>query len=81
MAAINGTMAVEIDCRAIELKHGDRLLVECPHMLTAAQLEYTRKALMDWAGVPAESILILQNGGKLRVLSKENTDNACTGNP
>jgi hypothetical protein len=60
---------------------GDKIFIETPKTLAQVQIAEIRKVVKQWAGLPDdESVLILQNGMTLRILTKEAAD-VSTGNP
>ena len=74
-------MTVDVDCRAMDLKPGDRIWIETPKTLAPSQIGVIKQVVKEWSGIQNdEAILILHDGMKLRILSQEKADDVSTGN-
>ena len=81
MDPANVTLELMTAARKIHLVPGDKIFIETPKTLGQVQIAEIRKVVKQWAGLPDdESVLILQNGMTLRILTKEAAD-VSTGNP
>ena len=82
MQTADVTMELITAARKISIKPGDKLFIETDKTLSPSQFDSVRGVVKQWAGLPDdESVLILQNGMTLRVLSKEASVDVSTGNP
>ena len=74
-------MNVEVDVRRLALQPGDKVWIETPYRLMPEQIGLVKQVVAEWSGLPPADVLVLHDKLTLRVLSKEDQDNACTGNP
>jgi len=74
-------MDVEVDVRRIVLQPGDKLLIEHPLRLGREAFTTMRSKVADWAQVSIDSVLVIEDGARLRILSKEETADVSTSNP